>query len=86
MARYLSLQHHDNGKVTMIISNIKKEGDCWELQEGGITHDTVTPAAEVRLQSQLNSIQEAQASMQESQAITDQAVQDLIITTMGGAV
>ena len=86
MARYLSLQHYDNGKVTMIISNTKKEGDCWEMQEGGIIYDTVTPAAEVRLQSQLNAVQEAQSAMQESQAITDQAVQDLIITTMGGAV
>lgn len=58
MARYLSLQHHDNGKVTIIISNTKKEGQCWELQEGGIIHDTVTPAAEVRLQQQINELQE----------------------------
>ena len=56
------------------------------MKDGGIIRDSVTPAAEVRLQSQLNAVQEAQSAMQESQAITDQAVQDLIITTMGGAV
>ena len=61
-------------------------GGYIKMKNGGIQNDSVTPAAEVRLQSQLNAVQEAQSAMQESQAITDQAVQDLIITTMGGAV
>lgn len=87
MARFLHMQPgKTEGKYIPVITNQRVEGQCWELEEGGIIHDTVTPAAEVRLQSQLNAVQEAQSGMQESQAITDQAVQDLIITTMGGAV
>ena len=87
MARFLHMQPgKTEGKYIPVITNQRVEGQCWELEDGGIIRDSVTPAAEVRLQSQLNAVQEAQSAMQESQAITDQAVQDLIITTMGGAV
>lgn len=61
-------------------------GGYTRMKDGGIQNDSVTPAAETRLQGQINTLQESQTAIQESQAITDQAVQDLIITTLGGEV
>lgn len=84
MATWMKIEETPEGGVLHSASS--DLGGYTKMKDGGIIRDSVTPAAEVRLQSQLNAVQEAQSGMQESQAITDQAVQDLIITTMGGEV
>lgn len=59
MARFLHMQPgKTEGKYIPVITNQRVEGQCWELEEGGIIHDTVTPAAEVRLQQQIDALQE----------------------------